>query len=34
MTSPGDPFQELLFRRDYGAASGPVRLASAEQTVG
>ncbi len=31
MTSPGDLFQELLFRRDYGSAAGPVRLASAEQ---
>ena len=33
MTSPGDLFQELLFRRDYGASSAGVRVASAEETA-
>lgn len=33
MTSPGDLFQELLFRRDYGSVAGPVRLASAEEAA-
>ena len=33
MTSPGDLFQELLFRRDYGSAAGPVRVAAPEQTA-
>ena len=33
MTSPGDLFQELLFRRDYGASAAGVRVASAEETA-
>lgn len=33
MTSPGDLFQELLFRRDYGSVAGPVRVASPESVM-